>query len=382
MTQRLRRIGLVFSLIGLIASGFTVPVYAAGTPAISASPSAQRVHNGDTLKLTLHLDPNGTSINTVNVVATYPADKLSFVGLDKSGAYFDAFIPAAPEAHNGTVTFAAAALQRGPTTDGVVVDSLLFKATADSGSASVSLAGTQAANGGSAIDMDTSDAIVNFDDDGATNSGSFGISNVKVSRVTTSGASVSWHTNTLTTGTVDYGSTNKYGLSASSDTPSMDHTVDLGRLFSGRTIVHFRVTAVDTNAATEQSRDLSFTTLGYPIRITALNGDGKPAKGVVVSVAGHTSATSGTDGTVLVNDVAPGTQKVVVGSGKAQVIVVKTVIGEAAEKPQTFSLKATSSTEAVVVTIVLLLLLIAAGIVLATHVHGQQAVPITKPKKA
>jgi hypothetical protein len=102
----------------------------------------------------------------------------------------------------------------------------------------------------------------------------------------------------------------------------------------------------------------------------------------VVSVAGHASATSGTDGTVLVNDVAPGTQKVVVGSGKAQVIVVKTVIGEAAEKPQTFNLKATSSTEAVVVTIVLLLLLIAAGIVLATHVHGQQAVPITKPKKA
>ena len=134
------------------------------------------------------------------------------------------------------------------------------------------------------------------------------------------------------------------------------------------------MTAVDANASTEQSRELAFATLGYPVRITAVNGGAQPVKGVAVQVAGHNTVKTGSDGTVLVYDVAPGNQNVVVGSGKAQVIVVKAIIGAAAEKPQSFTLKTTSSATAVILTIVLLLLLIATGILLAIHMHHLQAV--------
>jgi hypothetical protein len=379
MDNLFRRISAVMGLVGLLTSSLVAPVSAGGTPQLTASPAAQHVNSGDTFKVTLHINPEGTAVNTVNVMAAYSVDKLSFMGLDKGGAYFGAFIPAEPTPDNGHLSFAASSLGQGSTTDSVIVVSLLFKATTDSGSATIDFTGTQAANGSGAIDVDAANATVSFDASSGSNSSGISISDVKVSGITTTGATISWHTNVATTGTVDYGSSTNYGLTVDSNAPSMDHSVNLGKLFAGKTTVHFHITAVDSNAATLTSRDQTFVTLGYPVIITVVNANQQPVKGAKVRLAGHTALRTGSDGTVFLGNIGSGTQEVTAGSGKAQVIVVKAVIGAAAEKPQQFTLKETSSTAMIALTIVLLLVLIGVSIAVVLNMHRKQ---VTSKKKA
>jgi regulation of enolase protein 1 (concanavalin A-like superfamily) len=75
----------------------------------------------------------------------------------------------------------------------------------------------------------------------------------------TSSAVVTWKTDELSTGSVDYGASSSYGQSAASPASSTNHTATLSGLASGSTY-HYSVTAVDGSGNTASTSDATFTT--------------------------------------------------------------------------------------------------------------------------
>jgi len=86
------------------------------------------------------------------------------------------------------------------------------------------------------------------------------ISNIVVTNITKSGATVSWSTNEAATGTIDYGLTTAYGATQTSATLATSHTFILSGLQSNSTY-HFRVKSQDASSNLATSSDQTFVTL-------------------------------------------------------------------------------------------------------------------------
>lgn len=85
------------------------------------------------------------------------------------------------------------------------------------------------------------------------------ISNVQVSAITPTTATITWTTNNPATGVVNYGTTTSYGSTASNPLMLTSHTFNLTTL-APLTSYNFRVTSVDGNSASVSSANLTFTT--------------------------------------------------------------------------------------------------------------------------
>ena len=123
------------------------------------------------------------------------------------------------------------------------------------------------------------------------------ISNVNVAVGVTS-ATVSWQTNELTTGFVEYGLTPSYGLgSIASDTSSTTHAVSLPGLVEGE-VYHYRITAEDGAGNSSTTSGATFTATAGGPQIDVWYGDsqsfgalGNPQ--VFVNVLGQVSDSDG-----------------------------------------------------------------------------------------
>ena len=90
------------------------------------------------------------------------------------------------------------------------------------------------------------------------------ISDVRIVKLTTAGATISWKTNRETTGKVNWGETLSYGANglggeASLTTYSIDHTVEIPTL-SSKTKYYFEVLATDMHNIETYDAYYSFTT--------------------------------------------------------------------------------------------------------------------------
>ncbi len=85
------------------------------------------------------------------------------------------------------------------------------------------------------------------------------ISNVVVSGITETSATISWDTDETADSKVDYGLTGSYGSTASDGTFVSNHSVSLTGLTAGKTY-HFRVRSSDPSGNTGSSGDFTFTT--------------------------------------------------------------------------------------------------------------------------
>jgi len=85
------------------------------------------------------------------------------------------------------------------------------------------------------------------------------ISGTKVGNVASSSAVISWLTDEVATGTIEYGPTTSYGLSTPAPNPATSQEVTLLGL-SGGTTYHYRVTAMDAAGNRSVSADGTFTT--------------------------------------------------------------------------------------------------------------------------
>lgn len=115
-------------------------------------------------------------------------------------------------------------------------------------------------------------AVMNFTTAAATASTT--VSNVQVSGIGTSSATISWNTNNAGTGTVWYGTSSSYGSSMqSSTTASTSQSVTLTNLTPG-TLYHFAVTGTD-GTSTATTTDMTFTTASTgsstPLAVTGVD---------------------------------------------------------------------------------------------------------------
>ncbi len=107
------------------------------------------------------------------------------------------------------------------------------------------------------------------------------ISGITATGIGTSDATVSWSTDSTTSGQVMYGTTTSYGLTSSTTASSTLHVVALGGLEAGTTY-HFQIEATDAST-TATSSDQTFTTLAASTTPVI--------SGLTVSGAGTSSAT-------------------------------------------------------------------------------------------
>ncbi len=112
------------------------------------------------------------------------------------------------------------------------------------------------------------------------------ISNVVVSAITATSATISWTTDETASSRVDYGLDTTYGQTANGNGPVTSHSVTLTNLVPG-TLHHYRVSSSDASGNTANGTDRTFTTLA--------GGDttAPVISNVVVSAITATSATIG-----------------------------------------------------------------------------------------
>ncbi len=86
------------------------------------------------------------------------------------------------------------------------------------------------------------------------------ISNIQVTNITDTGATISWTTNENADSKVEYGTTNTYGVSVTDGTMSTNHSKVINGL-TQNTTYHFKVTSKDSDNNSTSSADATFKTL-------------------------------------------------------------------------------------------------------------------------
>jgi len=110
------------------------------------------------------------------------------------------------------------------------------------------------------------------------------ISNIQISSVTGNSATISWDTDELANGKVEYGQTITYGSEKTHLAYLTDHSLTLTGLTEG-TLYHYRVKSTDASTNEAVSADYTFTTSqeSYPLTITnvqVLNHNFDPASSI------------------------------------------------------------------------------------------------------
>ncbi len=106
-----------------------------------------------------------------------------------------------------------------------------------------------------------------------TTTPAFGITNVSVTSVGTSTATISFNSGVAALGSIKYGTTTAYGASSTEATSTVSHSFSLKNLAEA-TMYHFRVSAA-TASSTATSTDQTFTTLSTasstPLAVTSVD---------------------------------------------------------------------------------------------------------------
>lgn len=329
-------------LVGtLTISSLLTPVaaHAAAGGSIYFERNTFTASGGSNVRLPIIVDGNTDSVDTVSVVVSFPADKLTFVGLDNANTFFDIVEPSAPKADSdGTVRFSVAST-RNSTSSQALVTNVLFKSLSGTGSARVGLLGSEGAAHGRLLPLDASSALITSGP-GDGSAKALSISRIKVDNITSDSGIITWHTDAPTNGTVDYGANIGYGFVATNPEATTEHRVQLASLFSGKTDVHFRITSVSANGEVGVSDDKIFTTKGYTVDIAVKDKVGKPIVGAKVRVGNSAAVESDGNGIASVQDVGSGNQKTYINDAAAQIITVKEVTGQKGTAHQNFSLVA------------------------------------------
>ncbi|MBN1664483.1 MAG: fibronectin type III domain-containing protein [Deltaproteobacteria bacterium] len=130
------------------------------------------------------------------------------------------------------------------------------------------------------------------------------ISNIAVTEITENSARISWQTDQITSGIVEYGTTTAYGNIATSSPDGATHSVVLANL-TAATTYHFRIVASSQNGTTASSAGNTFkTTTGSQIAILITTPtNGATINGSSVSVTGTITNAADVETGVTVNGI-------------------------------------------------------------------------------
>lgn len=302
------------------------------------SPGSGTVGVGGTLAVRVTLNTQGEGVNGVSAYLSYPSDKLDVAYVTGAGTFG---IEAEKSFGGGAIRISRGSIN--PVSGNVTVATIGFRGKS-LGSATVSFIGGSAAPRAS----DSSDSLNLAASTGGIYSvvagqptGQSGkqeptedilgpkVSEVTVSEVTTTTATITWKTDELADSQVEYGlAAEKYFLSATTSELTTDHSMTLDSpLFVPGGEFHFRVIAKDKEDNVSIDNDMVFHLKGYQVMLTILDKNNKPLKQTDVFLHSHEQkATTDENGQVTFSDVTGGKHLVVVafagGFSQTEEIVV------------------------------------------------------------
>lgn len=290
-------------ILGLVlAIPILTPAMAhADTATLSLSPASKSVAKGAVLSVSVRENSGAEPVNSVQANLTYPANLLDFVSISSSSAWG---IVAQNTGGGGSVQIARGA---NPAVSGSqVVATVLFRAKADSGTASINFAA------GSAVISANSNADVKSGESG----GNYTLtapapapaaapkdttpptisSKIVVQEITATTAVVTWTTSEPATSEVNYGPSKSYGIAAVDANAVTNHKVTLtSPLIAPGTKYHLMVKSVDSSGNAVSSADSTFITIGATLEAKVISQTNKPVSGAKVTF-GEVSATTDKNG--------------------------------------------------------------------------------------
>lgn len=346
----MKRLYLLFLTVLLTVLFLVNPRSSNAAGSFSLSPGTKSVPQGANFTVIVRVNTGGDPVNAVQANLSYPVDKLDFIGVSASGSAFE--IQAEGSGGGGAVRLGRGTVS---TKNGnLTVGNVTFRAKANSGSATVNFAG------GSAVVRSTDNANIFSGGGGGTYSfgqpsaqstptpapdsgpqGPINITDVKVEDLGLSSASISWKTAIPATSLVEYGLSEKLGITVSDLTLTTNHKLSLeSKFISPGTIYYFQIKS--KNEADEESSGKveNFKTKGYKVLIKVENSRGQPLKSQKILLFNdYPESSTNNRGIVEFNDVSIGTHSVhikVGGRTFGDEIDVKETVSEV---PQEFTVR-------------------------------------------
>jgi hypothetical protein len=303
----------------LIAAITSLAVLSSALPASAAAASIYltanhaTVSSGGSLIVAVYMNGGGNPINAVEADLNYPASKLQYVGLNYGGGAFNISTPG-DGGGNGAVSIQNGAIN--PVSGSGLIATVTFRALVGSGSAAIGVSSSSNlinANTNTPVPFTSSGVSVNFGSGSVASVGSSHstttstpapppppkdttppvITDVKLTDLSPFGATITWTTNEPSSSEVDYGLDATYGLSNSSATLTVAHSVALSSEFLlPETVFHYHVKSADAAGNVAVSPDEHFSLPGVPVTVVVIGANGKPEANATVTVDGATSTTN------------------------------------------------------------------------------------------
>lgn len=318
------------------------------------TPSAKSVPQGANFTVTVGVNTQGEPVNAVQANLSYPADKLDFVGVSAYGSAFE--IQAEGSGGGGIVRIGRGTVSG--KSGSLTVGNVTFRAKANSGSATVSFAG------GSSVLRSTDNANIFGGGGGGTYSfgppsaqsspvlgqgtgGSINIKDVKVGDIGLSTASVSWKTDVPATSLVEYGPSEKLGVTVSDTALLTEHKLILdSKLLMPGTEYFYQIKDKDEAGNESVGVLAKFRTKGFPVTIKLQSTNGKWLDNTkILLFSDKLEIVTDKDGVAQFADVAPGIHSVHVVVGRQTLAFEIEVKENAAEavKAQEFTINIPAS---------------------------------------
>jgi len=324
----------------LLATSLLFPA-AASASTLYLSPGSGSIGVGSVLSVQVRLNTAGEGVNAVSVVLSYPTDKLDVSYVSGSGTFA---IEAEKSFGGGIIKISQGNIN--PVSGNVSVATIGFRGKS-LGAAAVSFIGGSAVprasdssdsySGGSGGTYNVVASVPNQGGTSATGGVASPvavkapkITDVQVTNLATSSATISWKTDKEADSYVEYGlDKGKYFLNASNGNLMIDHSLTLeGPLLTPGVMLHFRVLAKDDSGNLTTGEDMLLQLKGFQLKIKLTDKAGQPLKRVVVRLySDPVKATTDDNGEVSFDNVTPGKHLLVVesnGAEKTSDIEVKT----------------------------------------------------------
>lgn len=335
MNRLLSKILIVFFLLGIFSFVPARPAHAAAN--MYLSPGAATISQGSTFSVAVRTNTGGSSVNAAQANLTYPADKLTYLGISSVGTAFE--IQAESSGGGGSVKIGRGSVSA--KSGDLLIASVTFSAIPSSGSATVSF------SGGSSVVSSSTNKNIAGGKSGATftfqeappppkpkakDKKAPQISDVKIAKVTKDSATISWTTNEKSDSQVSWGPTEKFGLSSSASKLVKKHSVKLTSelLFPGTTY-HFKVVSKDKSGNKASSDTQTFTVPGFKVQIKVTDKDGNPVEGATVEIVGDGTAVTDENGIATIEN-APEGELTVIIKYEGQVLAEKITVQDTEEQ--------------------------------------------------
>lgn len=259
-------LGAIISLILFMSVPFGIAKVDGGAASMQLTGPTQ-VNPGDTFDVSIKINTGGQAAVSAQADIQFDTSKLQANSVSSDGSNFDVSGPT-PLIDNdtGQVRVIRGSFPPHITSGDALLAKVSFTAQGNStegSDATISIADTSRVNNTSNEDyLGTTSNLALVIGNEPPEPGDFTppeISNIEASNFQPTSTTISWTTNEVATGKVDYGVSTSYGSEATSSASGTSHSVNLTGL-TADTTYYYRITATDIAGNTQTSEGLSFFT--------------------------------------------------------------------------------------------------------------------------